>query len=52
MLYALWVAAGTLLLFWLAGVAGAFAAGPWVHVLLVAAIAAVMASVFSRPRVV
>jgi preprotein translocase subunit SecY len=52
LLYALWIVAGTLLLVWLAGVAGAFTVGSEIHLLLVIAVLAVMASLFSRPRVV
>ena len=50
MLYLLWVVAGVLVLLWLMGVAGAFTVGSWIHVLLVAAVLAVMASLFTRPR--
>jgi hypothetical protein len=52
MLYLLWVVAGILVLLWLLGVAGTFAAGGWVHLLLVAAVIAVLASLFTRPRMV
>jgi hypothetical protein len=51
MLYALWVAAGVLLLVWMMGVAGAFPVGNGIHLLLLAAVLAVMSSLFSRPRV-
>ncbi len=51
-LYAMWVAAGTLVLLWLLGVSGTFAAGGWIHVLLLGAVLAMSASLFSRPRVV
>jgi hypothetical protein len=50
MLYLLWVVAGVMVLLWLLGVAGAFVAGNWIHVLLVAAVLAVAASLFTRPR--
>ncbi len=52
MLYALWVLAGILLFLWMLGVAGTLAMGNAVHFLLLLAIAAVMASLFTRPRVV
>ncbi len=52
MLYALWVLAGILLFLWMLGVAGTLAMGNAVHLLLLAAIAAVLTSLFTRPRVV
>jgi hypothetical protein len=52
MLYLLWVLAGVLILLWLLGVAGAFAVGPWIHALLILAVVAVVATLFTRPRVV
>lgn len=52
MLYVLWIVAGILLLVWLAGVAGTFAVGSGIHFLLLAAVLAVVSSLFTRPRVV
>ena len=52
MLYILWVVAGLMLLMWLVGVSGAFAVGTGVHMLLIVAVLAVMASLFTRPRIV
>jgi hypothetical protein len=49
MLFLLWVMAGVLVLLWLMGVAGAFAVGSWIHLLLVAAVLSVVASLFTRP---
>jgi hypothetical protein len=50
MLYALWILAGLMLLFWIIGVAGAFNVGSGIHVLLLAAILAVTSTLFTRPR--
>jgi len=50
LLYALWIVAGTLLLVWLAGVAGAFPVGSEIHLLLLIAVLAVLSSLFARPR--
>ena len=52
MLYALWLMAGILVLVWMCGVAGAFAVGNSIHLLLLIAILAVMASLFTRPRTI
>jgi hypothetical protein len=52
MLYASWILAGILLLLWLAGVSGAIAVGSWINLLLVFAVLLVVASLFTRPRVV
>lgn len=51
MLYALWVVAGLLLLIWMCGVAGTFAVGSGIHALLLLAILALVATMFTRPRV-
>jgi len=51
MLYALWVVSGLMLLLWIVGVAGGFAVGASIHVLLFAAVLAVMATLVTRPRV-
>lgn len=52
MLYALWVVAGVLLLVWMLGVAGAIAMGNGVHLLLLVAMLAIAASLFTRPRTI
>jgi hypothetical protein len=52
MLYALWVVAGLLLLIWMCGVAGTIPVGSGIHVLLVLAILAIVASLFTRPRTI
>ena len=52
MLYVLWIVAGVLLLLWMLGVAGALALGNAVHLLLIVAVLAVVATLFTRPRVV
>jgi hypothetical protein len=52
MLYLLWALAGVLVLLWLLGIAGTFAAGGWIHLFLLLAVVAVAASLFSRPRTV
>jgi hypothetical protein len=52
MLYTLWVLAGVLLLVWMCGVAGAFAVGNAIHFVLLIAILAIMASLFTRPRII
>ena len=52
MLYALWMVAGLLLLLWMVGVAGAIPIGNAVHFLLLAAILAIMATLFTRPRTI
>jgi hypothetical protein len=51
-LYAIWTVAGTFVLLWLLGVTGAVALGGWVHVLLIAAMATMSLSLFSRPRTI
>jgi hypothetical protein len=51
MLYALWVLAGMMLLLWVVGVAGGFTVGAGIHILLFAALMAVMATLVTRPRV-
>jgi hypothetical protein len=51
-LYALWTVAGTFVLIWLLGVTGAIVAGPWVHLLLVAAVGLVASTVFTRPQTI
>jgi hypothetical protein len=51
-LYALWTVAGTFVLIWLLGVTGAVTVGPWVHALLVAAVALLASTVFTRPRTI
>jgi hypothetical protein len=50
MLYLLWTLAGALVLLWLLGIAGAFTVGSWIHLLLVAAVLAVVATLFTRPH--
>jgi hypothetical protein len=52
MLYALWVIAGLLLFLWMLGVAGTVAVGSSVHLLLLLAILAIVASLFTRPRTI
>ena len=52
MLYALWVVAGVLLFVWMLGVAGSIAVGSGVHWLLLLAILAIAASLFTRPRTI
>jgi hypothetical protein len=52
MLYVLWILAGVLLLLWMLGVAGALALGSGVHLLLIVAVLAVVATLFTRPRLV
>jgi preprotein translocase subunit SecY len=52
MLYALWVVAGLMLLLWMCGVAGTFAVGSGVHLLLLVAILCIVASLFTRPRTI
>jgi cellobiose-specific phosphotransferase system component IIC len=53
LLYALWVVSGLMLLLWIVGVAGAFTMGATVHLLLLAAVVAVMATLVApRPRVI
>jgi len=52
MLYALWVLAGVLVLVWMCGVAGAFAVGNGIHLLLLIAVLAVVSSLFTRPRTI
>ena len=52
MLYGLWAVAGFLVLLWLLGISGAFAATGWIHLLLLLAVLAVVASLFTRPRMV
>lgn len=51
-LYALWSAAGTLVLVWLLAVCGVLAMGGWVHLLLAAALFLLASSLVSRPRIV
>jgi len=51
-LYALWTSAGTLMLVWSLGVAGAFGAGSWIHLMPLAAIGLMASSLFSRPHTV
>jgi hypothetical protein len=50
MLYLSWLFAGLLILAWTLGVIGVFTVGNGVHLLLLAAIAAVMVTLFHRPR--
>lgn len=52
LLYALWVVAGVLLLIWMCGVAGSIAVGSGIHLLLLLAILAICASLFTRPRTI
>ena len=52
MLYALWIVAGLLLLIWMCGVAGTIAVGSGIHALLLLAILAIAASLFTRPRTI
>jgi hypothetical protein len=52
MLYLMWMTAGVLLFLWMIGVAGAIPMGNAVHFLLIAAIMAVMATLFTRPRTI
>lgn len=51
-LYALWTVAFALVLMWLLGVCGTLNTGAWIHVLLIAAVAIIASSVFSRPHAV
>lgn len=50
--FVVWLVAAVLVLLWLLGVTGAIPAGGWIHLLLVAAVIALGASVLTRPRVV
>jgi hypothetical protein len=50
MLYALWTLAALLVIAWLLGVGGAFAVDGWFHLLLIGAVLAVLASLFTRPH--
>lgn len=50
MLYVLWVMAALLLLVWMIGMAGSIAVGSAVHLLLLAAVLAVGATLVTRPR--
>lgn len=52
MLYLLWGIAGALVCCWLLAVAGAFVTSGWIHILLLAAILMIVATLFTRPRVV
>ena len=48
-LYAIWAIAGTLVVVWLLGVSGVFAAGAWIHLLLIIAMLGIAFSLFSPP---
>lgn len=48
----MWMTAGVLLLLWMIGVAGAIPIGNAVHFLLLAAMVAIMATLFTRPRTI
>jgi hypothetical protein len=50
MLYLLWAIAGMLMLVWLLAVAGALTTSGWIHVLLLAAILLLMATVLPPRR--
>jgi hypothetical protein len=50
MLYILWGLAATLVALWLVGVHGPFETHRAIHLLLVGAVAAVLVSLFLRPR--
>jgi hypothetical protein len=52
MLYLLWAVAGVLVILWLLAVGGAFVTSGWIHVLLLGAILAVLATLFTPPRTV
>jgi hypothetical protein len=52
MLYLMWLTAGLFLLLWMIGVAGAIPIGNAVHFLLLAAMVAIMATLFTRPRTI
>jgi hypothetical protein len=52
LLYALWTVASVLVLVWLLGVTGAFSVGAPINLLLLAGVALVMSSLFTRPRIV
>ncbi|HEY7955433.1 MAG TPA: DUF5670 family protein [Polyangia bacterium] len=49
-LYALWTAAGTLLLLWIIGVCGGIDVGGWIHLALIAAVLMIGASLLTRPH--
>ena len=51
-LYLLWSIAGTMVLVWMLAVTGAIGLGPWVHFLLMIAIALLLSTERSRPRTV
>jgi hypothetical protein len=51
-LYLLWTVAGSFVLVWALAVTGAVALGPWVHLLLLIAIALLLATETSRPRTI
>jgi hypothetical protein len=50
MLYLLWAISGALLVLWLLAVGGALVTSGWIHTLLLAALLALAATVFTTPR--
>jgi hypothetical protein len=52
MLYLLWAVAGVLVFLWLLAVGGALVTSGWIHVLLLGAILAILATLFTPPRTV
>jgi lipopolysaccharide export LptBFGC system permease protein LptF len=52
MLYLLWAVAGVLVFLWLLAVGGALVTSGWIHVLLLGAILAIVATLFTPPRTV
>jgi hypothetical protein len=52
MLYFLWVLSGMMFLLWIVGVAGVIPVGFGIHLLLVAALSAVTATLIARPHIV
>jgi hypothetical protein len=50
MLYLLWAVAGVLVFAWLFAVGSAFVTSGWIHVLLVAAVLAILANLFTPSR--
>jgi hypothetical protein len=50
MIYLIWAVAGVLLLLWLLAVGGAFVTSGWIHLLLLGAILAIAATLFTPSR--
>jgi hypothetical protein len=50
MIYLLWGVSGVLMLIWLLAVGGAFVTSGWIHVLLLASVLAIMATLLTPPR--